>query len=290
VTDQHPLPGADVVVGGVRMHVVVHGRSDGAPPPLLLLHGLATSSHLWRDVARDLGHDRLVIAPDLLGLGRSERPADSRAVSPAAQATRLLALLDALGHDRVAVAGHELGGAVAVALAAAAPERVAALALLSAPLHTDALPLRWHLPLLLPGVGPVAVGAARRSRPVARGWLGSALGFSSRPAREVSAHLERLLPAQRPPGLLAAARAVDPATVEASWRVLTASPPPLLVLWGADDTVLRASYGRRLAAEAPGAGWVPVAGAGHLLPEERPERVAEELAAFVAEAAQPADQ
>ncbi|MDP9408676.1 MAG: alpha/beta fold hydrolase, partial [Actinomycetota bacterium] len=118
---------------------------------MLLLHGLATSSHLWRDVARDLGHGRLVLAPDLLGLGRSEQPASAARLAPGAQGDILLLLLDALGHDRVVVVGHEIGGAVAVALAARAPERVAALALLGAPVHADALPLRWHLPFLLPG-------------------------------------------------------------------------------------------------------------------------------------------
>ena len=48
--------------------------------------------------------------------------------------------------------------------------------------------------------------------------------------------------------------------------------------------MLSSAYGRRLAAEAPGAVWVPVAGGGHLLPEQCPERVAEEVAAFVGEA------
>src|SRR5512135_3525756 len=177
--DPHPLPGSDVVVfpelaaaatGLLRLHVVRHGTSgprevgrgrtgpgrvdpgDDALP-VLLLHGPGTSSHLWRDVARDLSSAHACIAPDLAGLGASEHPRASPAYRLAAQAHILLAMLDALGHDRVAVAGHDLGGAVAVHLAAIAPRRVAALVLLAAPVHRDAWPVPAAVPFLLPGAG-----------------------------------------------------------------------------------------------------------------------------------------
>jgi pimeloyl-ACP methyl ester carboxylesterase len=58
------------------------------------------------------------------------------------------------------------------------------------------------------------------------------------------------------------------------------SPPPTLVLWGEDDALLSLEYGRRVATQLRAA-WVPIAGAGHLLARERPERVAEELAGFL---------
>ncbi|MBA2530143.1 MAG: alpha/beta hydrolase, partial [Euzebyales bacterium] len=85
--------------------------------------------------------------------------------------------------------------------------------------------------------------------------------------------------------LVDALAAVDMAATEAAWVLLRSAPPPTLVLWGEDDAVHTTAYGRRLAGELPGAAWVPVTGAGHLLPTERPERVAEELAAFAAEVA-----
>src|SRR3712207_832181 len=100
MSDPHPLPGSDVVVDGLRLHVVTYGRGDG--PPLLLIHGVPTSSYLWRDVMRDLGRERRTIAPDLLGLGRSERP-PGRPHDLASQAGVLLRLLDVLGHDRAVV-------------------------------------------------------------------------------------------------------------------------------------------------------------------------------------------
>lgn len=288
MTDPHPLPGSDLVVDGLRLTVVTRGNGDGGTPPVLLLHGLATSSALWRDVARDLGHGRLVVAPDLVGLGRSERPVRSARLAPGAQAAALLGLLDALGHSRVVVVGHEVGGAVAVALAARAPERVAALALLGSPLHADVLPLRWHLPFLLPGA-PAALSAVGSRLPaLTRLLLAGPLDAGGLPPDGVLPHADRLRGPDAVAALTAAVRSVDPAAVESDWRLVAASPPPLLLLWGSDDRVLSAAYGRRLAAEAPDAVWVPVAGGGHLLPEQCPERVAEEVAAFVGEAVVPA--
>src|ERR1700712_1695630 len=77
--DLHPLPGREVVVGAdgprgaLRLHVVEHGRAgDGVA--LLMLHGIPATSYLWRDVARDLEHQRLCLMPDLIGCGESERP------------------------------------------------------------------------------------------------------------------------------------------------------------------------------------------------------------------------
>lgn len=280
--DPHPLPGTDHVVHGVRLHVVGHGRARPGAVPLVLLHGLPTSSYLWRDVMRDLEHDVRTIAPDLVGLGRSERPRgrDRSRLTLATQAARVLALLDALGLDRVAVAGHDLGGAVAVHLTALAPERVAGLVLVDAPVHADLWPPAPVLPLLVPGVGEAWVGALQRAPALAARVLRRALGAPA--DRELRHYVEPLLAPGAAAGLLRLVRAVDPAAAEAALRLVCAGPPPALVLWGERDRLFSPAYGRRLAGEL-GASWVPVGEAGHLLPQERPQRVAEEIAAFLAE-------
>jgi 2-hydroxymuconate-semialdehyde hydrolase len=303
VRDSHPLPGTDVVLDGIRLHVVSHGGSaagvshggsaagdpaDAGRLPLLLLHGLPTTSYLWRDVMRDLEHQLRCWAPDLAGLGRSERPA-RRCYDPISQSRLMLALLDRLGLDRVILVGHDLGGSVAVALAALAPERVAGLVLIGAPVHTEVWPVPAVLPLLLPGMGRPYAGVLRRVPRLARAVLAGALGAgtpdSGLEARELDYYLAPLLRADGARSLVQLVRAVDMEPVEAAWRLLRAAPPPTLVLWGERDRVHAVSYGRRVAAELPGASWVPVADAGHLLPQERPERVAEELAGFAAELA-----
>src|SRR3954447_7506368 len=297
--DLHPLPGREVIVGvgtgpdagmtrpdpvasPLRLHVVEHGRRDAAGLPLLMLHGVPATSYVWRDVARDLEHDRLSVMPDLVGCGESERPAGRSAYRLEEQATAMLAALDRIGIERFAVLGSDLGGAIAVHLAALAGQRVAALGLAAAPVHELAWPTGPALPLLPRGSGE-ALLALLRARPAwGRRIVARALG-ASLSERELDRYLEPLRTPEGAAALLRFVRAVDLGPVERAWTALRAAPPPTLVLWGEQDRLRSPSYGRRLAAEMPGAVWVPVADAGHLVAAERPERVAEEVAGFLAE-------
>ena len=281
--NHHPLPGDDVVVDGVRLHVVRYGPATAGRPPLLLLHGLGTSSYLWRDVMRAVGHDTSTIAPDLIGLGRSEF--DANRVDLPSQALAVLRLLDEWDIGRVVVAGHDLGGSVALHLATLAPDRVAGLALVDAPVHADVWPVPAVLPLLAPGLGRAYVSSLRRVPALAARVLRQALG-GQLPDEDVAGYLAPLLTREGAGGLLAVTRSVDLTGVEAAWDLVRVAPPPALVLWGTHDAVLSLAYGRRIAGDLPtSAAWVPIAGAGHLLPAERPERVAEELDAFVTDVA-----
>jgi len=244
------LAGSDHVVAGVRLNVVTYGHDTGRPP-VLFVHGVPGDAQMWDGVLRDLRHELRMVAVDLAGLGRSEHPRGR--VDLAAQANLLVALLDDLGvADRCVLVGHDLGGAVSVLLAGLVPDRVAGLVLISSPVHADVWPPDDLVPLLVPGLRS---GLARRRR--RRNGLDQ--------------------------GLVEILRSVDMPTVEAVWEMLRCAPPPALVLWGEDDTRFSTAYGRRLAGDLSGSAWVPVSGAGHLLPWERPERVAEEISGFVAD-------
>lgn len=296
--DVHPLPGREIVcavpgaqhVDGqpapppVRLHVVEHGRrpEDGGGLPLVMLHGLPATSYLWRHVARDLERERLCVMPDLVGCGESERPSDPRAYRLEEQAALLLGLLDRLGLGQVAVLGNDLGGAVAVHLAALAGPRVRALVLSGAPIHDLVWPTPPVVPLLLPGTGPALLGLLRARPGLARRLVARALG-----ARLDDRELDRYLSSLRSPedatALLRLVRAVDLHPVERAWEGLRHDPVPTLVLWGERDRLRSPAYGRRLTAEMPGAVWAPISDAGHLVPAERPERVAEEVGGFLAD-------
>jgi pimeloyl-ACP methyl ester carboxylesterase len=287
VHDSHPLPGTDVVVDGVRLHVIRHGRDGHAGEAVvLLLHGLGTTSRLWADVMRDLEHDHRSVAPDLAGCGRSERPPRQRC-SPFAQAQLLIGLLDELGHDRAVVVGHDIGGMAAVHLAALAPERIHALVLVATPLHADAWPPPIALPLTLPVAARAYAAALHVGGEPTRRLVAALVGPTGTgappPEPELSAYIAALNAPDGPRGLRDVAASVDAPAATAALAMLTTAPPPTLVLWGEEDTRLTTAYGARVASELPGAVWVPVAGAGHLLPTERPERVAEEIAGFLAE-------
>ncbi len=283
--DRHPLPGRDVVVqvGGVstdrqpqlRIHVAEHGRPAGHLPLLMLAEPPATS-YLWRDVARDLESDHRSFMPDLPGCGSSERPQSRRGYALDAQAETMRALLDALAVPRAAVVASGMAGLVALELAAIAPSRVAALILVGAVLHADSWPTAGVLPLLPVPAGEILLGRIQG----ARGRAKVAALLSTADGPDLDHYLEALTRRGGTRSLLRWLRSVDMELVRGTLDLVSAAPPPTLVLWGSDDRQLSPEYGRRVAGELK-ASWVPIADAGHLLARERPERVAEEISAFL---------
>ena len=100
---------------------IIHYHDSGSGTPLVFLHGNPSSSHLWRNVLPHVGRGRL-LAPDLIGMGRSGKP--DIPYSFADHARYLDAWFDALGLDRVILVGHDWGGALALDWAARNPGRV----------------------------------------------------------------------------------------------------------------------------------------------------------------------
>ena len=111
-----------LTVNGIRLHVT----EEGAGPPLLLLHGLSANADMMEPEIMGLAQSFRVIAPDMRGHGRSDRPA---AYTLHDHVQDMLALMDALELGRAAVMGVSMGSYIAQALAIAAPERVHALVL-----------------------------------------------------------------------------------------------------------------------------------------------------------------
>jgi pimeloyl-ACP methyl ester carboxylesterase len=127
--------------GGLRQHAVIGG--DG--PPLLLVHGWPENWYAWRMVMPALARDFEVIAVDQRGIGQTDKPQDG--YDTGTLAADLVALMDALGHQRFAVVGHDVGHFISYALAADHPDRVDRVALLEVPGPPGAVP---SPPLFLP--------------------------------------------------------------------------------------------------------------------------------------------
>ncbi len=132
--------------GEVRQHVVIGGEG----PPLLLIHGWPQTWYAWRMLMPELARDFTVVAVDQRGIGLSDKPAEG--YDTGTLAGDLLALMEALGHERFAAYGTDTGMPIAYALAADHPERVERLVVSEA---------------LLPGVAPsppLLVPAPRNER------------------------------------------------------------------------------------------------------------------------------
>src|SRR5690348_8221217 len=111
-----------IPVGPGSIHVERYGHGG---PAVLLVHGFGTCSFLWRNVAPELAlANRTAFSIDLFGYGESDRPFDAD-FGIAAQAEHLDHALTALRLARAAVVGIDLGGALAMRLAATRPEREA---------------------------------------------------------------------------------------------------------------------------------------------------------------------
>jgi pimeloyl-ACP methyl ester carboxylesterase len=135
-----------VDVNGTGLHVLEAGQG----PAVVLLHGWPVTSHHWREVIPVLAEEYRVIAPDLRGLGDSERPPsgyDKRTL-----AKDINALVDTLGVEQFALVGHDFGGTVASAVAADRPEQVTHLVVIEellpglpvAPSLANPRYPRWH--------------------------------------------------------------------------------------------------------------------------------------------------
>src|SRR5262245_47643794 len=117
-----------VDIGELRLHAVIGGEG----PPLLLIHGWPQAWYAWRMLMPTLARDFELIAVDQRGMGLSDKPKDG--YDTATLANDLVALMDALGHDRFAVYGTDTGMTIASALAADHLNRVERLVVSEAPL------------------------------------------------------------------------------------------------------------------------------------------------------------
>jgi pimeloyl-ACP methyl ester carboxylesterase len=113
-------------VNGIKLHYLIAGKGD----PVILLHGYAENSHMWRPLMIQLAKTHTVVAPDLRGFGQSSKPDGGYDKKTMAQDVHALAT--SLGYKQSQIVGHDIGLMVAYAYAAQYPAEVQRIALLDA--------------------------------------------------------------------------------------------------------------------------------------------------------------
>lgn len=251
-------------------------RSFGAGPPLVLVNGYAASSTDWDPTLLAALARRLrVICPDNRGTGDSEL-GDPDALTVAAMADDVAALLDALGLRRAALAGWSMGGYVVQTLALREPARVSELVLLATgPGGGEGVPAEPH-------VWERLTDHSGTPREQARRLIELLFGLDLAPA--IDAQFGELVAQAR--------AALAPPTLAAQERVLAAwqsepqprpgeDAPPVLAICGELDVIAPPGNAEALAALWPRTRVERIAGGGHAFMAQEPERVAALIADFV---------
>jgi pimeloyl-ACP methyl ester carboxylesterase len=248
--------------------------TSGAGTPLVLLHAFPLDGRMWAPQVEALAGTYQVIVPDLRGFGAARDQAVEEA-GMALLADDVVRLLDDRGLDRVVLGGLSLGGYVALALMARHPDRVSGLVLLDTKATADGDQAREDRLKMADRV------LAEGNDFVPEVMLPKLLGETTREHRpEVVEKVAALIREQAPEAIAGAQRgmAARPATTD----VLATISVPTLVVTGEEDAVTGPEIGRELAAAIPGARFLLVEEAGHLVNLEQPEIVNEALLDFLA--------
>ncbi len=260
------------------MHVERYGHGGTA---VILVHGFGTCTFLWRGVAPAIsaaGHTAYAI--DLFGYGESDRPYDA-SFGIAAQADYLDAAMTALRVPKAIIVGVDIGGDVALSLAASRPDRVEKLVLINTPAF-EQVPARdiiqmqrrtakfaFRLTRGVLGAAPLLEGVLR----------GSVANPDHMPMRLIARYLAPFVGRDGVNHLLALASSVVTADMEEI--EFSSIQAPSLVIWGEEDHWIDSKIADRLINELPDSRLVRVAGVGRLVPEENAEYLVELLLEFM---------
>jgi len=266
-------------IDGVDLHYLTAGQG----PPLVLLHGYAETSRMWKPLLPALGDRFRVIAPDLPGIGDSGLPDDG--LDMRTSAVRIHALIRSLGIDKARVVGHDIGLMVAYAYAALFPDEVEKLVVMDAFLPGVGdwasiynHPGYWHF--RFNGATPEALVQKRERVYFDYLW------------NDLAADKTRSIPeADRESYVAAYAR---PGRMRAGWDYFVSFPQtakdfavlsqkkltmPVLSIGG--DKSLGEFLGQQMKLVASNVTTVVVKDSGHWLMEEQPEQTTEVLVKFL---------
>jgi|SRR5579862_4411004 len=264
------------------MHVERYGHGGA---PVVLLHGFGTCAFLWRNIGPEIAlANRTAFAVDLFGYGESDRPFDAP-FGIAAQSDYVDHALTALRLSKATLVGVDVGGAVAMHLAATRPDRVDRLILVN-PIGLDEIPAG--------DVKAMSRNTARFAIRVSRGILGAAPLMTAllrasvatpghMPDQLIARYLAPYVGREGLEHLLMLGRSIDGRDMREV--ALDRIHQPVLVVRGDDDGWVTPTLAGRIVGALPGARLIRLANAARLVPEDVPGALADLILEFVGAAA-----
>jgi len=252
-------------------------RERGEGTPLILIHGIPTSSLMWREILPKLTNRR-VIALDLLNYGQSDKPKNAD-VSINAQCRIVLQFMDALGVRRADVVAHDIGGGVAQLLVVSHPERIRKLVLMDSVCFDS-----WPIPEFEKLQNPEAESAMSLEDFVSmmRGVMPNGVHNKSVMTEEVIAlYLKPWSTEDGKRAFFRNLRRLNKEYTQAIADELQTLPHETLVMWGEHDPFQKPEYAEKLTEAIPRAELTWVRDAGHWLIEEKPDEIAGRISQFL---------
>jgi pimeloyl-ACP methyl ester carboxylesterase len=263
--------------------VRLYAEEWGQGPPILLIHGLGMSTFTWRHIAPRLAETHRVIAIDLKGFGRSDKPFD-RAYSARDQAELVAAFIEHRHLEQVTLVGHSFGGTVAlltaVEMKTRAPGRVARLVLIDAP----TLPQNFSDATLLASAPLLPYGFLATTPPeiVVRLALGLARAPGHPPSEEdIRGYAAPLYDLGARHALIQTAQGILANETKAWVKAYRRADQPALLIWCRSDRVVPAATGRRLVRVLPNARLKLLSRCNHVPQDEKPEALLSALQEFL---------
>ena len=234
----------------------------GSGKPLVLVHGYPLDHTIWDEVLPLLENDFDIVTPDLRGFGQSQVVENQYKIED--MAADIAGLLDHLGIEKAAIAGHSMGGYVSLAFASAYPQRVLGLGLVASQAPADP-PERKQgrydaaTEIMKNGVGPVA----------------ESMPAKLSPDKRVQAYVRGLIAAQQPAGLAGALKAM--AERHDSTSALSTFDYPVAIVHGDADELIPIQRAQEIKAAIPHATLVELSTVGHMPMLENPQATAATL-------------
>lgn len=251
---------------------------DGLGKPLIFLHGLMTSSHLWRNIIPGLTYGNTIYSLDLMGSGLSEKP-QNLTYSIDTYVNQLSKFIDGFHLENPIIAGHDIGGSIAALYAIRNPGKVRKLVLLNAPLFPGYSAPGLGL-LKIPLVGGMLTGDWYLQRTL-RGSVAKPTSISD------TLLTQYLAPYQSDPGARVALLKqvtelnLDTALKKEAADNLAKLQVPTLVVWGDGDPYVPLGMSKDMKKTIPGAELYVVLKTAHNPIEERSEDVRQAMKEFI---------
>jgi pimeloyl-ACP methyl ester carboxylesterase len=266
---QLAIDGAFIKVGGVNTHLIRKGKGK----PLILVHGVFSSSCVWRKNIDELSQHFDVIAVDLKGYGYSDKPADGK-YSREYIRQFVLDFMEALKVDRAILVGHSWGGGIAVDLALHHPERVEKLILIDSTGYPPKSSLIAWL-LKLPGIGRFLLAASDRK--TFENILKEKVFFN--PGLVTKEEVEGWMRPYYVRGAAQAALELRNYHFDMAEEIRNISQPTLII-WGREDKTLPVEMTERFRQDIKNSVLQIIPNCGHNPQEEKPEEVNELIKQF----------